>query len=176
MLSVALSLMPACGDGDAALSRGGDAAPPPRVATGLVPSTLLRGRLDVRLYKGKEGKEAFARAGDKALVADAKIWEIRRGSTLVGVLQISTVKRRVDLAVEDQREAIGSILAGSVKHVEIEGVRVSFAETPDQIRYLWFGADLFEVLTLKSSVVDPEPTVTDLLRFQIERPEWRPVA
>jgi hypothetical protein len=62
-----------------------------------------------------------------------------------------------------------------VKHIDIEGVRVSFAETPDQVRYLWFGADFFEVLTLKSSQVDGEATVTDLIRFQVGRPEWRPL-
>lgn len=167
-----LILAPACAGGDAATV---DEGPPPRVAEELVPPTLLGDRLEVRLYTGEEGKQAFAEAGDNALVADGKIWEIRRGTTLVGVLQISTVKRRVDLAEEDHRAAILSILAGSVKRVEIEGVRVSFAETEDQTRYLWFGTDFFEVLTLKSSQVDPEDAATDLIRFQVRRPQWRPL-
>ena len=169
---IALLVASACGSGDASTT---DLGPPARVAEELVPSSLLGEQLSVPLYTGEEGTEAFADAGDATLVADGKLWELRQGDTLVGVLQISTVKRRVDLGDAGQRRAILSILSGGVKRVEILGVTVSFAETEDQVRYLWFGADFFEVLTLKSSKVEPEDVLTDLIEFQVEQPQWKPL-
>lgn len=175
-LPVALALVAACAACGNSTANTADLGPPARVAEELVPPTLAGEQLSVRLYAGEDAKEAFAGADEKALVADGKLWEIRRGETLVGVLQISTVKRSVRLEREDHRKAIlSSILPGGTKRLTIEAVTVSFAETEDQIRYVWFGADFYEVLTLKTSRVRPQNVVGELVAFQVDRPEWRPL-
>lgn len=150
--------------------------PPPRVPEELVPDSLGAGELRVRPYAGEEAQEAFAEAGEEALVADGRLWEIREGDTLVGVLQVSTLKNRVDLAEERSREAIlRGVLAGGTRRIEVEGVTVFLSETEDQTKYLWFGGRLFEVLTIKASQVDPEPVLEELLRFQVSREAWEPL-
>lgn len=142
---------------------------------GLVPAQLASGSLDVRLHDGKEANKAFS-AGEKSLVSDGKLWEVRRGTTLVGVLQVTTVKAKVDLTQPAQQAAIlGNVLAGGTKHITIEGVDVSFAKTEDQVKYVWFGDDLFEVLTLKASKVNPEAILREVIEFQTSTDSWRPL-
>lgn len=173
LLAVLSCLAAACGGG---ASETLSDEPPPRVPDGLVPDALGAEELRVRPYAGEEAQRAFAEAGEQALVADGRLWEIRDGETLVGVLQISTLKNRVDLAEEDQRDAIvGRILSGGTTSIEVEAVTVFFSETEDQTKYVWFGRRLFEVLTLKSSAVEPEPIVTELVRFQLSREVWEPL-
>lgn len=168
--AVALVLGAACAGAD------GDPLPsgsPPQVPEGLVPDSLAIGDLRVRPYGGEEAQKAFAEAGEEALVADGKLWEIREGETLVGVLQISTLKNRVDLTEEDSREAIlRGVLAGGTRSIEVQGMTVFLSETEDQTKYLWFGRRLFEVLTIKASRVEPEPVLEELLRFQVSREVW----
>lgn len=168
--AVALVLGAGCAGAD------GDPLPsgsPSQVPEGLVPDSLAIGDLRVRPYGGEEAQKAFVEAGEEALVADGKLWEIREGETLVGVLQISTLKNRVDLTEEDAREAIlRGVLAGGTRSIEVQGMTVFLSETEDQTKYLWFGRRLFEVLTIKASRVEPEPVLEELLRFQVSREVW----
>lgn len=162
----------ACGDRSSAQDLG----PPKRVPDGLVPASLASGTLEVREYDGKEANKAFARAGEQSLVSDGKLWEVRRGTTLVGVLQMTTVKPKVDLADAGQRDSIlGNVLAGGTKRISISDVDVSFAQTEDQVKYVWFGDDLFEVLTVKASKVEPEAILREIIEFQTSKGAWRPL-
>ncbi|MEN3272606.1 MAG: hypothetical protein V7636_1367, partial [Actinomycetota bacterium] len=78
---VAVFLLPAaCGRGDSGIG-----VRPVSVADDLVPGAIGGG---LKLYESrtKETRNAFANAGDESLVADGRVWEIRKGARLVGAL------------------------------------------------------------------------------------------
>jgi hypothetical protein len=173
LLVVSLSFAGACS------GRGGgggrDAAavgPPPKVPLALVPSALTAGTLTVS--EDSQARKAFASLGDNALVADGRLWQIRQSDRLVATLQVATVKTKVDLADEEQRRAIvNHILPGTRQEIDVNGLTVSTSDANDKTVYVWFGRDLFQVLQVKSTKIDPEAVITELVGFQVQSPEWR---
>ncbi len=158
-LAIALALS-ACGGGSST-----KLAAPARVPDGLVPTTLNDG---ISLFEYAPGRKAFARAGASSLVADGRVWELRRGATLVGTLQISTVKPDVSVAKPDDRKAIldGVMTGTAVETITVAGVRVASSTAADKTLFLWFGPQRFEVLQLKGAKVNPESIVQQLIAFQ----------
>jgi len=92
-------VLAACGSA----SPGGRLVAPDAVPTELVPPTL-EGNLTLGEYL--PGRQAFAQAGPASLVSDGRLWAIRRGETLVGTLQISTVKGDVSVTRPRDHQAI----------------------------------------------------------------------
>jgi hypothetical protein len=108
------------------------------------------------------------------MVAEGKVWQIRRGTTLVGALQVSTLKPPIDLSKAKQRATLADLLvSGSVQRIQVGGVEVITAKTPDKVVFLWFGDQLFEVLQIKGVGIDPESMLKNMLDFQKPSGELR---
>ena len=157
---VLVALLAACGSG------GGSAlVEPASVPTGMVPATLGEGLI---VQEFSPARARFASAGESSLVADGRVWEIRRGQTLVGTLQVSTVKPDVSVADKSDRKAIiGGVMTGiAYETVEVGNTPVIASTAADKSLYLWFGHDLFEVLQVKSTKVQPDEIAAELIEFQ----------
>ena len=163
-----LGLLGACGRGDDDVA----ARPPPKVPLALVPLGFSAGTLTVS--EDSQARKAFTELGDNALVADGRLWQIRQAERLVATLQVATVKSKVDLTdAEQRRSIINHILPGARQEIDVNGVSVSSSEANDKTVYVWFGRDLFQVLQVKSTKIDPEAVVTELVDFQSHSPDWR---
>lgn len=161
----------ACGGGSDK-KEPSSAAPPPKVPTVLVPPSLVDGTLT--LTDDRQARKTFSKLGERALVADGGLWQVRQGDRLVATLQIATVKTKVDLTDAEQRRAIvRHILPGSRQDIDVEGVTVSMSEAADKTIFVWFARDLFQVMQVKTTKLDPEKILSDLVAFQVESPAWR---
>lgn len=138
---------------------------PNSVPAGLVPPTLEG---DLTLSEYMPARRAFAQAGPASLVADGRVWAIRRGETLVGTLQVSAVKHDVSLAKASDRQAIldGVMSGTSYQTLDVGNLKVIASTAADRSVYLWFGPNLFEVLQIKASKVDPDSVAGDMIAFQ----------
>lgn len=168
----------AIGSGLVVSACGGDAAveaAPTRVPGELVPDRLLD-ELAVIENTDESTKEALADDDPSTLVSDTRVWEIRRGQRLVGTLQISTVLPKVDLTDIDVRESlVAQVILGQHSRIRVGDVEVFTTTTEDKTVYLWFGADVFEVVQTKARGFEPEDLVEDLIAFQSDRDEWQPL-
>jgi hypothetical protein len=151
----------ACGSGDApaAIVR------PAAVPAGIVPATVAG---DLTLHEFAPARATFARAGATSLVADGRVWAIRRGETLVGTLQVSTVKPDVSVTDHDDRAAlIGGVMTGiSYETIDVGSTQVIASTAADKSLYMWFGPNFFQVLQVKSTKVDPDTVAADLIEYQ----------
>ena len=164
-------LATACGGG------GGDAAVAPlAVDLALAPEEV---GTDLTLYetRDEETVRAFANAGDRTLVADGRIWEIRRADRLIGTLQISTVTPEIDLRDDDTRDAlVRQIIPGAQSSIRIGDTEVFTSTVEERAVFLWFGARLFEVLQLKDSKIeDFEAIATQVIEHQETVETWEPL-
>lgn len=169
-IAVAALTAGACGGGE-------KAAPvkPANVPVEIVPATLADGTLT--LQEDATARKAFSTIGDRALVADGRLWTIRQGERLIATLQISTLKPRVDLLNEKERESvINNVLPGTKQRISVNDVSVVQTDSSDKKTvYLWFGRSLFEVLQVKGSKIDPEQILAELVEFQKSSPHWKPL-
>ena len=151
----------ACGSGSASHKL----IAPNSVPTELVPATL-EGNLTLSEYL--PARKAFAAAGTSSLVADGRVWAIRRGETLIGTLQISAVKTDVSLARAKDRKAIldGVMTGTAFETLDVGDIKVAASTAADRTMYVWFGPKVFEVLQLKGTKVDPDAVAADMIAFQ----------
>lgn len=144
------------------------AAPLPKVPAELVPTKLEQTRYDLVENTEPATASAFALDNPSALIADGRLWEIRDGQRLVGTLQVTTVKPKVDLTESKTRRAIQvGLMPGSVQRLSVRDVPVFATSSNDKIVYLWFGRTLFQVVQLKGNAVDPEGVLGDIVGFQL---------
>jgi hypothetical protein len=142
-------------------------APPPKVPVVLVPKTLQHGTLRVRPNTSKTTQDAFKRGGSKVLIGEGRLWEIRDGQRLVGALEIATLRPKVRLASSKVRKTIVSeVMPARVDQLDVGDVTVYSTTSNDKVVYLWFGKNMFEILQLKGSTLDPEGLLTDVVAFQ----------
>jgi hypothetical protein len=155
-----VALLAACGSGGSTAL-----VEPASVSTDMVPPTLGEG---LTIHEFSPARARFAAAGESSLVADGRVWAIRRGQTLVGTLQVSTVKPDVSVGDKDARKAIvGGVMTGiSYETVEVGDTPVIASTAADKSLYLWFGPGLFEVLQVKSTKVAPDEIAAELIEFQ----------
>lgn len=148
--------------------------PPPAVPVELVPSAIL-GDLGLEEFSG--ARQAFAEAGDSSLVADGRLWEIRRAETLVGTLQIATIRRELSTSrPQDRRDILAAVMTGaSYETVDVDGVPVARMSRADKTLFVWFGTDLFEVLQLKGTKVDPDAVLGAIIEHQLGQNRFEPV-
>ena len=119
-------------------------------------------------------RKAFSKLSDRALVADGRLWQIRQADRLVATLQVSTVKTKIDLADADARRSIvAHILQGVRQEIDVKGLTVTMSDANDKTVFVWFGRDVFQVLQVKSTKLDPEAVVTELVGFQLQSPDWK---
>jgi hypothetical protein len=167
---VALALLVGCG-------RNSEPAEPAAVSAALAPAGVLD---DLKLYENTDRStlRAFANAGETSLVADGKVWEIRRADRLVGTLQISTVLPAVDLTDERERAAIaGQIVNGEVLRLRIRDVEVYSTVVNDKATFLWFGLDVLEVMQIKDRALADryEDVATQIIDHQATVSDWKPL-
>jgi hypothetical protein len=168
LLVAVVVLVGACGDDEA------PARPAERVDVALVPPTLAGG--DLVLHEDDKAKDAFASLNDNALIADGKLFAIRRGERLVATLQLSTLVPEVDLTDRDRRdEMIDKLLPGVKDELRIGEISVFQVAGDDKVAYVWFGAQMFQVLQVKGSAVDPEDVLGEIVAFQLASPAWHPL-
>jgi hypothetical protein len=170
LLLMSVAAAAACGD------ETSSSVAPSSVDPALAPTTLMD---NLKLYENRDEETitAFANAGERTLVADGRIWEIRRADRLIGTLQISTVLPDVDLSDPDVRDTlVRQILSGSMSSIRIGDVEVYTSTTNDKAVYVWFGALMFEVLQLRDrGVTDFEPFATEIIGHQATLESWVPL-
>src|SRR5438046_2105035 len=153
----------------AACGGGAKAAAPKRVPLNLVPATIggTPQAPDFTLSEFGEARKDFAKAGSRTEVADGRLWEIRRGATLVGTLQISTVKPNIDITKKKERDKIVDlVMQGSATKIKIRDVDIATSTDAQKTEYIWFGKQMFEYLQVKGTDVKPETILRRLLVVQ----------
>jgi hypothetical protein len=154
----------ACGGRDAVAQ-----TPAKKVPLNIVPAELpgAAGDSALTLAEYKQGAARINKAGGRSMVVDGRVWEIRRGSTLVAALQVSTLRPKVDLSKAEQRSKLASlVVSGSVQKITVSGIEVVASRAADKVVFLWFGNQLFEVLQIKGAGVNPETMLKSILAFQ----------
>ena len=148
---------------------------PSKVAVELVPDTVNNGAFV--LAEDQKARDAFSKVGPKALVADGRLFAIRDGERLVGTLQLSTMKAKVDLTDDDDRHSVvNNVIPGARETISVGPVPVVQAAGPDKTVFLWFARDMFEVLQLKptkASPFDPEKVLSEIVTFQTGQKAWK---
>ena len=150
---------------------------PAAVDASLAPETVLD---DLQLHENvdKSTIKAFANAGENTLVADGRVWEIRRADRLIGTLQISTVLPKVDLTEQRQRDAIvRQIISGSVIRLRVNDVEVYSTVINDKATFLWFGLEMLEVVQIKDKGLEEryEEVADEIIGHQTTVPAWKPL-
>jgi hypothetical protein len=163
------ALFGACGSGD-----GKSAGPPPRVPRDIVPVALDVGAgLSVRPNTSREVKKAFAVAGPKTLAYDGAVWELRLGSQLVGVLQITSLNDRVDTTNADDRSTVRrEILAGAETEFDVATTPVWTTKDAGRGTYIWFGRQMLGVLQMKSTQFDIDDAATKMVTVLLQSKQW----
>lgn len=161
-----------CGGGGGVEERA-----PSEVSLELVPDTLNGGAFV--LAEDDKARDAFSTMGPDALVADGRLFAIRDGERLVGTLQLSTMKTKVDLTEEDNRASvINNVIPGGRETISVGPISVIQTLGQDKTVFLWFGRDMFQVLQLKptkASPFEPEKVLSEIITFQTAQRSWKPL-
>lgn len=174
-LGVTLALGGAGGCGD---------DPPPQakpagVPDGLVPATVQDGQFAFFESELASVKTSFANAGPKSLAADGQLWELRKGDRLVGSLQLTTLMPEVDLTEQDHRDMIlRQLLPTARDQVLIDEVNVWSTQNQTKAMFLWFGRDMYALMTLKGGSednLDPDRILTEVVTHAAASDAWRPL-
>jgi len=169
-LSLALVVaLTACGDERTVVQ-------PTRVDTALAPTELPDG---LKLYENtsETTRRALANVGEGALMADGKVWEIRRADRLIGTLQVSTVLPRFDLSDPAVRDTmVSQIIPQGASRIRVQGIEVYQSLDEDRGIFLWFGTGIYEVLQLKDRELELESVVDAILLHQRTVDAWRPLS
>ena len=160
----------------------GDDPPPPKPAAvpdGLVPASVQDGGYAFHESTLPQVKSAFADAGENSLVADGRMWELRKADRLVGILQVSTLVPSLDLLKEDHRnQVISQIMPTARDRVTVGDVTVFVSSADQKTVYLWFSDQTFHLLTVKPGSgddLDAERVMTEVLDHETQAPGWSPI-
>ena len=161
---------------------GGKDAPPPKPAAvpdGLVPDAVQGGAYAFYESTLPQVKSAFANAGKNSLVADGRMWELRKADRLVGILQVSTLVPGLDLTNEDHRnQVINQIMPAARDRLTVGDVTVFVSNIDQKTVYLWFSSHTFHLLTIKPGSgddLDPEAVMTEVLDHETQAQGWSPI-
>lgn len=158
--------------------------PAPEVRPAMVPDDLVPPAVQGNEFAFHESQlpqveQAFADAGDKSLAADGRLWELRKGDRLVGSLQLTTLMPEVDLTKEEHRNSIlRQLLPTNRDQFLVDEVRVWSTASNNKTIYLWFGRDLYALMTLKGGsedALDPEQVLGDVISHAVLSDEWKPL-
>ena len=151
-------------------------APPRPVPVELVPAAVQADRLSFYETQLPGAEAAFSEAGPDSLAADGRVWELRLGDRLVGVLQLTTLVDEVDLTDADHRDPIiNQLLPTARDRIDIGDISVWTGTSSGKTTYLWFGEGMFSLLTIKPASddnIEPELVLQDVLDHMVASPEW----
>lgn len=149
---------------------------PALVPEGLVPASVQGDSLAFYETQAPGAVKAFADAGPDSLAADGRLWELRIGDRLIGVLQLTTLLPEVDLLDKDHRDTIVKQLMPTARdRIDIGDVAVWTATSSGKTSYLWFGEDMFCLLTIKpgtDDAIEPEAVLQDVLDHMVAAEGW----
>ena len=152
---------------------------PPDVPDGLVPATVQEGKFAFFETELPTVRKSFANAGPDSLAADGRLWELRIGDRLIGVLQLSSLMPEVDLENQAHRsQIVGQLLPTARDQFEVDDVTVWSSAAREKTVYLWFSKNLFAVLTLKpgsEDELDPEQVLTEVVAQNVASEAWDPL-
>jgi hypothetical protein len=152
---------------------------PASVPEGMVPPQVQHDEYAFFESELPQVKSAFANAGANSLVADGRLYEMRKADRLVGVLQMSTVVPELDLANDKHRDqVIGQIMPTVRDRITIGDVVVFSSQANNKTVFLWFEKDMFNLLTIKpgsEDQLDAEGVLTEVLDHQTSLPGWDPL-
>lgn len=152
---------------------------PAAVPPGLVPASVQSN--SYAFYKSELPgvQDAFANAGPNSVAADGELWELRKGDRLVGALQLTTLLPEVDLTDEDHRNQIlRQLLPTARDQVVIDDVNVWISESGTKSVYLWFGSDMYALMTLKAGSeddLDSDQVLTEVVTYAASSDNWKPL-
>lgn len=149
-------------------------APPGPIPVAAVPAQLeIGGGLSITPNTTNEVAKAFKVAGPRSLAQDGKVWELRSGSQLVGVLQLTSLKPRVDTRDADDRESVRrEILVGSETEFEVATTPVWTAKDDGRGTYIWFGRQMLGILQVKSQQFASDDAATELVTALLQSSAW----
>jgi hypothetical protein len=169
-VALALAAGAACAPG----APGRDASTIP-VPIEIVPAELPASELTLHLNVDQDTTDAFTTAGPNSLVGEGKVWEIRSGARLVGAVEIATLKRRVNPAIEKDRKSIlGQILPGATERIDLAGQPVWTAKADSSVKaiYVFFGAHILGIVQLKGKGIETGAVSSDLINRITAQPSW----
>ena len=171
MLAVALVTsvtLAACGDDPEEL-----AAPEP-VPAGLVPANVKGGELAFYETELPGAVQAFSDAGPDSLASDGRLWELRIGDRLVGVLQLTTLLPEVDLQ-EHRDTIVRQLLPTARDRIDIGDIAVWSSVSQGKSSFVWFGEGMFALLTIKpgtGDAIEPEAVLQEVLDHMVAAEGW----
>ena len=150
---------------------------PKPVPDGLVPATAQGNKLGFYETQVENARKSFAEAGPDSLAADGRLWELRTGDRLVGVLQLTTLMPDVDLQEVDHRDAlVRQMLPAARDRIDVGDVAVWTATASGRSTYLWFGEGMFALFTVKpgsDDAIEPEAVLQDVLDHMVAAESWK---
>ena len=169
--AIALALVAgACGD------EAVEVAAPALVPEGLVPAAVQGQALAFYETESPAAVKAFADAGPDSLAADGRLWELRIGDRLVGVLQLTTLLPEIDITVTDHRDAIVKQLLPTARdRIDVGDVAVWSSSSSGKTTFLWFGEGMFSLLTIKpgtDDAIEPEAVLQEVLDHMVAAEGW----
>ena len=159
----------ACGGGS------GDAVgAPPAIPVAAVPTDIsVGGGVTLHPNETREVQRAFRVVGSKSLAKAGRVWELRLGSQLVGLLQLTSLNDRVDTTKTDDRAAVRrQILSGSETVFDVATTPVWTAKDNGRGTYIWFGRQMLGVLQLKSTQFETDDAATEVVTALLQSPAW----
>ena len=176
LVGVALAVALAGGAG-ACGNEPEEVAAPVLVPEGLVPATVQGENLAFYETEAPGAIKAFADAGSDSLAADGRLWELRVGDRLIGVLQVTTLLPEVDLLDAGHRNTIVKQLLPTARdRLDIGDVAVWTATASGKTSFLWFGEGMFSLLTVKpgtDDAIEPEVVLQDVLDHMVASEGWK---
>ena len=165
LVAVAMLCTAGCGGDDAV-------AAPRSLPPDLIPVTLpdpTDAANPLHLVEFTGARKRFDRAGPRSLVDTGSLWEIRRGSNLVGTVEAATLDAKVDVTSEDdRRKLIRAVLPATSTTIRLRGIAVVRSASADKVTYLVIGDGLFELVDVEvSDKVDPAHVIAALLDVQV---------
>lgn len=149
---------------------------PVLVPEGLVPVAVQGDSLAFHETEAPGAVKAFADAGADSLAADGRLWELRIGDRLIGVLQLTTLLPEVDLLDADHRDTIvKQLLPTGRDRLDIGDVTVWTSTSSGKTSFLWFGEGMFCLLTIKpgtDDAIEPEAVLQDVLDHMVAADGW----
>lgn len=131
------------------------------------------GGLSVTPNTTGEVAKAFRIAGEHSLAKDGRVWELRLGSQLVGVLQLTSLNERVDTRKAEDRAAVRrEVLIGNETQFEIATTPVWTAKDSGRGTYVWFGRQMLGILQVKSLQFESDDAATELVTTLLQSSQW----
>lgn len=135
-----------------------------------LPERILPARIDGFTVRPEPSAEdAFKTSHDISLVADGRLFTMRKGGTVHAALQIATLKRGYDTEEDEVRRGIrASIEQGRYRWFKIAGQWVGEQRLPEIGLYLWMppSGTLYEVLVMKPELGIPKRLLEKIITYQ----------